>query len=65
MNSTVEPRKITLLLDELDYAAVQAAMAKRQLFRADGKCILPDGTSNTAGALIAEVCRGWLEMVGA
>jgi len=49
-------RKLELLLNELDYQAIQEAIAKRQLFRA-----MPDTDSNAAGAVIAEICRGWME----
>lgn len=60
-------RTITLDLDELDYNAVQNAMARRQNFGrhllgcTDG--IMPDGDSNRAGAVVAEICRGWMEML--
>lgn len=56
---------ITLELDELDWNAVQKAMAIRQRSR-----IWPDapegpdaGQSNVAGLCIAEICRGWIEML--
>ncbi len=58
-----EQRVITLELDELDYGAIQEAFAMRQSFRDRAGCIMPDGDSNTAGALVAEICRGWLEML--
>lgn len=51
-------KQIVLSLDELDYDAIQKAIARRQLFR-----VMPDGTSNTAGAVLAEICRGWLEFM--
>ena len=52
-------RKMVLDLDELDYRAVQRAIARRQTFR-----VMPDDEgSDTAGAVIAEICRGWLEML--
>jgi hypothetical protein len=55
-----------LLLDEDDYRSIQQAIARRQSWRhADGGCILPAGESNTPGAIIAEICRGWLEMLDA
>jgi len=52
---------LTLELDDLDAAAVNEAIAKRQRFRDESGCILPDTESNTAGVLIAEICRGWME----
>ncbi len=56
-------RRIVLDLDPDDYDAVQRALAVRQRSR-DGKGpILPDGDSNTAGAYLAEICRGWLGML--
>lgn len=58
-------RTITLKLDEDDYDAVQATMGLRQTFRAAGEdgTILPPGESDLAGAVVAEICRGWVEML--
>jgi hypothetical protein len=57
-------RGIYLILDEDDYNAVQSAMARRQSRRDEsGGPILPPGESNTAGALVAEICRGWCEFL--
>lgn len=53
-------KTITLKLDELDYEAVQRCIARRQLYR-----IMPDGEGNQAGRVIAEICRGWEEMLDA
>lgn len=50
-------KTITLELDDLDYAAVQEAIATRQLYR-----VLPDGEGNLAGRVVAEICRGWMEL---
>ena len=49
-----------LALDELDYQAIQEALARRQMFMA-----MPDADegSNMAGRLVAEICRGWMEML--
>ncbi len=55
-------RQIVLNLDPDDYDAVQQALAVRQR-RLNDRPILPDGDSNTAGAYLAEICRGWLEML--
>lgn len=52
-------RQILLELDELDYDAVQWALAVRQRARC-----MPNHDSSTAGALVAEICRGWLESIG-
>ena len=51
-------RKMVLELDELDYDAVQMAITRRQCFR-----IMPEGQSNVAGAVLAEICRGWMEFI--
>ena len=61
-------RQIVLELDALDYDAVQAAMCKRQAFGRtvpglEKTGLMPDGDSNRAGALIAEICRGWMEVL--
>jgi hypothetical protein len=55
-------RRLVLELDEDDWDAIQEAIARRQAWRhADGGPLLPDGESNTAGAVLAEICRGWVE----
>lgn len=51
-------RTIVLELDEIDYIAIQRAMAKRQRIR-----IMPEGGGNVAGRVVAEICRGWEEML--
>jgi len=58
-------RQIVLVLDELDYDAVQKAMARRQNFfgRGPDGGPYPDGDSNLAGTVLAEICRGWMEML--
>jgi hypothetical protein len=58
MNRTIE-----LELDEEDYDAVQDAIALYQsLARVPGyPTILPDGDSNLAGAILAQICRGWAD----
>jgi len=53
-------KTITLECDELDFDAIQKAIARRQLFRC-----LPDGEGNMAGRIVAEICRGWEEMLDA
>lgn len=61
-------RTMTLSLDELDYDAVQKAIAKRQMFgrglEGVDRTLLPAGVqSDLTGAVIAEICRGWLEFL--
>jgi hypothetical protein len=52
-------RRIDLLVDEDDYRAIQRAMAKRQTWR-----MMPDADEgNVAGRVLAEICRGWMEML--
>lgn len=52
-------KTIELVLEDEDYDSVQRAIALRQSWRA-----MPDfGESNRAGAVLAEICRGWLEFV--
>lgn len=52
-------RRVLLELDEDDHDALQAAFATHQ-----SRHPRPDGGSNLAGCLVAEICRGWLEMLG-
>ena len=51
-------KTITLKCDEIDYDAIQAAIARRQLWRS-----LPEGEGDQAGRVLAEICRGWSEML--
>jgi len=53
-------RTVVLELDELDFDAVQRAIAYYQV----RKNTLPDYDGNLAGACIAETCRGYLDMLG-
>ena len=50
-------RTITLELDEDDWNTIQGELARQQAFRDANGPILPDGTSNMAGAIIAEAIR--------
>ena len=50
--------KMVLELDELDYAAVVRVIAERE---SGGE--LPDGGGNLNGRTIAEICRGYDEML--
>lgn len=54
-------RTIELKIDELDYRAIQSAFAERQRFAIPDAC---HDDANTAGRLVAEICRGWLEFLG-
>jgi hypothetical protein len=49
---------MTLCCDPLDYQAIQRAIARRQLFG-----VIPDGDGNLAARYLAEICRGWEEML--
>lgn len=54
-------RRIDLILDDDDFDAIQAEITHRQVrsraIDPDGPTILPDGDSNLAGAILAEVVR--------
>jgi hypothetical protein len=52
-------RTMTLSLDEDDWEAIQAEIARRQAasHAAYGETLLPEGDSCLAGALIAEMVR--------
>lgn len=53
-----KPRTIVLELDEADYDTIQREIAHRQARMRDAHgTILPDGDSNLAGAILAEVVR--------
>ena len=51
-----DTRTLTVRIDQLDYDAIQRAIAYRQTWRS-----LPDGDGDIAGRIIAEICRGWME----
>ena len=54
-------RRIELILDDLDFDTIQAEITHRQVrsrsIAPDSPTILPDGDSNFAGAIMAEVVR--------
>lgn len=52
--------KLCCYCDQLDFDAIQKAIARRQTF-----CSMPEGGGNLAGRLVAEICRGWMEMLDA
>ncbi len=57
--STPPPRKtITLEMDELDYAAVLSAIGMRIAFN-----VMPPSDSNETGAVVSEICRGWMQFI--
>lgn len=47
--------------DDLDAESIHRAIAVHQAGRIDGEHILPDGDSDTMGAVLAEICRDWIE----
>lgn len=50
-------RTVVLELDEDDWNTIQNEFARTQQFRDEDGPILPDGTSNLQGAMIAEAIR--------
>jgi hypothetical protein len=58
-------KTLTLVLDDDDERAVQAAMAERQRSSrwddSDGGVLLPEGDSDLPGAIIAEICRAYVD----
>lgn len=50
------------LLDDLDSLAVNAAITAFQQNRLTGT--MPDSDSDLPGAILAEICRGWMELHG-
>lgn len=46
-----------LQLDEKDFEDIQSAISKRQQWR-----MMPESESGVAGAVVAEICRGWMEL---
>ena len=53
----IEIYRMTLELDEDDRNAINMAITQRQIWR-----VLPDGDGNLAGRVLAEICRGWMEL---
>ena len=60
-------RTIDLDLDDSDYDAVQKAVSQRQVLgRNIPGCqggVMPDTESNRAGAVLAEICRWFTQMI--
>jgi hypothetical protein len=56
----VKRHKVILILDDLDYEVVRRVIGVRERLMS-----LPDGDSNGDGAAIAEICRGYEEMLNA
>lgn len=50
--------QLTMTVDELDLKAIQRAIERRKSFG-----VFPDGDSDSLGEYIAEICRGWEEML--
>jgi hypothetical protein len=59
-------KQIVLNVDDLDLQAIQDAIAHYEAIHIKnfGEVILPDGDSEQPGAIIAELCRGYLERAG-
>lgn len=57
-------KTIMLEIDDADYAAIQKAISFRQTWNRSkgGDKVLPDGDGNQAGRVVAEICRGWMEV---
>ena len=53
--------KIELECDQADFDVIQFAITQRQQFNRPKS--LPDGEGNPVGRIVAEICRGWLEML--
>ena len=49
---------LVVAVDDDDRAAINAAIEVRR------ECLPMPGEADDAGAVLAEVCRGWLDMVG-
>lgn len=56
-------RQITLSVDEDDYRDILNAIGQHQAssHAAFNEHQLPEGTSDTAGATLGEICRDWME----
>ena len=57
---------ITITVDDDDARAIHEAIAtyQRTVRWHDGGVLLPEGESDLSGAIIGEICRGWLELLG-
>lgn len=61
---------LTCMLDDDDARDINAAIAHHQRTRRwpaneGGGHMLPEGDSDTIGAVLGEICRDWLESQGA
>lgn len=57
-------RRITIEVDELDARAIEIVVMKYQTRqRVAGELMLPEGEGDLRGRILAEICRGWDEMV--
>lgn len=54
---------ISYRVDDDDEAAIRDAIAayQRGSHQANGETLVSDGDSDLGGAVLAEICRGWLE----
>ena len=55
--------KLHLSIDDDDARDINAAIAvyQRRSHQAFGEVIVPEGASCQAGAILAEICRAWME----
>lgn len=53
-------KRFEFVADDEDAAAIYEAIARRQTWR-----VMPDGGGDLTGRVLAEICRGWLELIGA
>lgn len=58
-------KRLQLRLDRDDAEAIEEAVAERLSWRVNGEEIMPPGDSCLVGSALGEVCRGWLDTVGA
>lgn len=57
--------RLAVRLDGGDFESINEAIAVRRsgLFRVNGALMLKDGGSDERGAVLAEICRDWVEMI--
>jgi hypothetical protein len=58
-------RTITVQVDELDYEAIHRVIAEYQRSNRwpEGDTLVPEGEGDLGGRILAEVCRGYEEML--
>lgn len=57
--------EIKFFVDVDDARAINEAVAKYQTTSQweDGRTMIPEGESDLLGAIIGEICRGWMEYI--